>query len=125
MLQKQRLQRDGAEHSDAESHDHEGRRGEIAILQQADLRIAFGFRLTLLATNADDAHDRDDGQGDDEIRLQPVFGIAAIEHHLQSADADRQQQRTRSNRRSAGMRGVFFRKAESSARLMMPIGRLM
>ena len=41
----------------------------------------------------DDAHDRDDGEGDDEIRLQPVFGIAAIEQHLQRADAGRQQQR--------------------------------
>ena len=37
VFQEQRLQRDGAEHPDAEGHDHERGRGEVAILQQVDL----------------------------------------------------------------------------------------
>jgi hypothetical protein len=92
VLKEERLQSDCAEHADAEGHDHERGGGEIWILQQLDLEDR--VRVPEAANDErDGANERYHHKADDEVRLQPVFGIAAIEQHLQCADTDREQQR--------------------------------
>ena len=62
--------------------------------QSRKMRMAMNGRFDVVAVDEEEieADDRQDRLGDDLAGVEPAHVLAAVEHHLQRADAERQRQ---------------------------------
>ena len=91
-LRKEREEKGAPIQSEAENHEEKDRRGEIAIVQHAEVddRMLVA-RGKLPPHHRDETERRDDGELEDQVVGEPVIAVPFLEHVLERADADDEQ----------------------------------
>ncbi|ABA48951.1 200 kDa antigen p200, putative [Burkholderia pseudomallei 1710b] len=90
LLRELRHEHGAAVQHDRERRDRHAAEREIAILQARQIDDGL-FRVEQPERRADEPRDGQHRERADERRREPVLVLAAIEHHLQTAEADRDQ----------------------------------